>query len=108
MSNAKEIALKINAHIKETDVYKEYQTYEQKIQEHTELKLEEESLKLLQQDIVNATYQDDITLDTLKKEYQERMEAYMSHPLVVNYLASKESLNEYLQYINQYVNGGIK
>lgn len=108
VNNARDIALKLNKAIKESDIYQEYLAYEQKIHENEALKKEEEALKLMQQDIVNATYHEDEHLEKLKAEYQKRMEAYELHPLVVNYLAAKDSLNEYLQYINQYINGGIK
>lgn len=108
VSNAKTIALKINEKIKKSELYQEYQSYESLIQQNEDLKKEEEALKLLQQEIVNATYYGDENLETLKAGYQKRMEAYELHPLVVNYLSAKEALNEYLQYINQYINGGIK
>ncbi len=108
VNNAKDIALKINKAIKESEIYQEYQTYEQKIRENEALKKEEAALKRMQQEIVNATYHEAQNAEALKAEYQKRMEAYELHPLVVNYLVAKASLNEYLQYINQYINGGIK
>ena len=108
VNNAKDIALKINKAIKESEIYQEYQAYEQKILENEALKKEEAALKRMQQEIVNATYHEAQNAEALKAEYHKRMEAYELHPLVVNYLAAKAALNEYLQYINQYINGGIK
>ena len=39
---------------------------------------------------------------------KEALENYENHPLIVNYRYALENLNELLQYVNDYINGGLK
>lgn len=107
-SHVRELALKLNQEIKESEAYKDYLFYEQLIKNNEALKKEETALKQLQQKLVNATYHQSDDEDLIRQEYEKRMKAYLQHPLVNNYKMAVEALNELLQYVKDYINGGIK
>lgn len=103
-----DLALELNQKLKEKASFKEYAMYSKAIEKDAFLKKEEEALKTLQKQIVQATYRQDGDVEKLKAQYKQRLEAYNEHPLVVNYRLAKEVLNEDLQYIKDYINGGLK
>lgn len=108
MEKLKNKALFINEAIKESELYQTYLQFEKLMEKEVVLKKEEERLKLMQKQIVQATYRQDENVEELKSTYQKRKEAYDTHPLVVSYLNAKEDLNDYLQYLNHYINGALK
>ena len=96
----KEISLKLNEEIKATKQFQEYQSLAKQVKKNEALKKQEE--------IVSMTYNQDEGVEIVKKNYKEALENYENHPLIVNYRYALENLNELLQYVNDYINGGLK
>ena len=104
----KEISLKLNEEIKATKQFQEYQSLAKQVKKNEALKKQEEMLKAMQKQIVSMTYNQDEGVEIVKKNYKEALENYKNHPLIVNYRYALENLNELLQYVNDYINGGLK
>ncbi len=96
----------LNEMLHQQDCVKEYQSLEQKLDDpqFTEL---EAAIKELQQQLVNLQYQgEDVT--ELKKQLNALHEQYFDHPLVANHAYLQEQVNQLFQYINEYINAGIR
>ena len=90
----------LNEWILSQEVVQEFKTLEKYIHEHEELHLLEESLKQMQQDIVNKKHQ---CVDTsqLIEDYEKKMDEFSSHPVIHNYLLLKDEVNELLLTIEE-------
>ena len=93
-------AIALNEWILSQEVVQEFKTLEKYILEHEELHLLEESLKQMQQDIVNKKHQGQDTTQLIE-DYEEAMNAFSSHPVIHNYLLLKEEVNELLLTIEE-------
>ena len=85
----------LNEWILSTEEVKEFQRLEKYIKEHDELNVLENSLKVMQQEIVNRKHQGD-DCQELIEEYQVLMDSFSNHPIVYNYLTLKNEVNELL------------
>lgn len=102
------VALELNQMILQSKEYQRFHNYEAAIKKCSELEQIEKTLKKMQKQIVNASFHQSEELDSLKEQYQNLMDEFKNHPLVNNYIIELESLNEFLQYINHYINGALK
>lgn len=85
----------LNEWILSQDVVIEFKKLEKYIKEHDELRLLEETLKQMQQDIVNKKHLgEDVT--ELIEDYENAMESFSNHPIIHNYLSLKNEVNELL------------
>lgn len=103
----KEKANALNQWILEQDVIKEYKKYEMIIQNHEELKTLEENLKKQQQKIVQLKHQG-LLCDKEIYEYETKKKMFNENPIVANYLALKQEVNELLSYIQDDINEQLK
>lgn len=78
----------------------EFKKLEKYIEEHDELRQLEESLKQMQQDIVNKKHLLEDTTQLIE-DYQNAMDAFSSHPIIHNYLLLKTEVNELLITIEE-------
>lgn len=107
MNRSHEYAQELNEYLLNLEVIKEYQKYEQLIDQDDQIKKLEIKMKAYQKKIVNQkANQDDRALQTIE-EYQKLKDEFENHPLVVNYLYLKEEVDSLLQSINYYINGQL-
>lgn len=85
----------LNEWILSQEEVKEFQRLEKYIKEHDELRTLEESLKLMQQEIVNRKHAGEDCKELIV-EYEKAMDSFSNHPIVYNYLSLKEEVNELL------------
>ena len=85
----------LNEWILSQEEVKEFQRLEKYIKEHDELNKLEESLKSMQQEIVNRKHAGEDCRELIA-EYEKAMDSFSHHPIVYNYLALKEEVNELL------------
>ena len=90
----------LNEWILSQDVVVEFKRLEKYIKEHDELRLLEESLKLMQQDIVNKKHLGEDTSKLIEK-YEITMDAFSNHPVIHNYLLLKSEVNDLLLTIEE-------
>ncbi len=102
-----EKAMALHQWIMEQEVVQEYQKYEQQMSSHQELKDLEETLKQLQQKIVQAKHTQ-LDCHELIQEYEVKKKAFDHHPLVYNYLILKEEVNALLHQIQDDINLELK
>lgn len=107
LNRSYEYAQELNEYLLNLEVIKEYQKYEQLIDQDDQIKKLEIKMKAYQKKIVNQkANQDDRALQTIE-EYQKLKDEFENHPLVVNYLYLKEEVDSLLQSINYYINGQL-
>lgn len=102
-----EKAMALHQWIMEQEVVQEYQKYEHQMSSHQELKDLEETLKQLQQKIVQAKHTQ-LDCHELIQEYEVKKKAFDQHPLVYNYLILKEEVNTLLHQIQDDINLELK
>lgn len=73
----------------------DFQRLEKYIKEHDELHRLEESLKSMQQEIVNKKHAGEDCKELIEV-YQKTMDSFTNHPIVYNYLSLKEEVNALL------------
>ena len=93
-------AVALNEWILSQEVVQEFKILEKYIHAHEELHLLEESLKQMQQDIVNKKHQGDDTVQLIE-DYEKKMDEFSSHPVIHNYLLLKDEVNELLLTIEE-------
>lgn len=104
MNRSFEYAKELNDYLLNLDVIKEYQKYEDLINNNEEIKDLENKMKAYQKKIVNQKAKRDCSVDETIKKYQQFKGEFENHPLVVNYLYLKDEVNNLLQMINTYIN----
>lgn len=104
MNRSFEYAKELNDYLLNLDVIKEYQKYEDLINNNEEIKDLENKMKAYQKKIVNQKAKRDSSVDETIKKYQQLKGEFENHPLVVNYLYLKDEVNNLLQMINTYIN----
>ena len=102
-----EKAMALHQWIVEQEVVQEYQKYEQLMISHQDLKDLEETLKQLQQKIVQAKHTQ-LDCCELIQEYEAKKKVFDHHPLVYNYLLLKEEVNTLLHQIQEDINLELK
>ena len=86
MNHSLDYAKQLNDYLLNLEVIKEYQKYEQLINQNTKIRKMEAKIKAYQKKIVNQKAKQDETVIKTIKEYQKIKEEFENHPLVVNYL----------------------
>lgn len=104
--NSKEAALKLHKDLLDQAEIKAYQVYEQAVLSHPEIASLEEELKAMQQEMIlkkgkNEDYSE------LEDTYNKKMQQFVNHPLVVNYMNTKEDVNSLLLEVESLINNGI-
>ncbi|GFI40159.1 YlbF family regulator [Thomasclavelia cocleata] len=107
MNHSLDYAKQLNDYLLNLEVIKEYQKYEQLINQNTKIRKMEAKIKAYQKKIVNQKAKQDETVIKTIKEYQKIKEEFENHPLVVNYLYLKKEVDEIIQSINSYINGQL-
>ena len=107
MNHSLDYAKRLNDYLLNLEVIKEYQKYEQLINQNTKIRKMEAKIKAYQKKIVNQKAKQDETVIKTIKEYQKIKEEFENHPLVVNYLYLKKEVDEIIQSINSYINGQL-
>ena len=107
MNHSLDYAKQLNDYLLNLEVIKEYQKYEQLINQNTKIRKMEAKIKAYQKKIVNQKAEQDETVIKTIKEYQKIKEEFENHPLVVNYLYLKKEVDEIIQSINSYINGQL-
>lgn len=107
MNRSLDYAKQVNDYLLNLEVIKEYQRYEQLINQDDKIKKLEVKMKAYQKKIVNQKANQDETVVKTIAKYQAIRTEFENHPLVVNYLYLKEEVNEILQSINNYINGQL-
>ena len=107
MNHSLDYAKQLNDYLLNLEVIKEYQKYEQLINQNTKIRKMEVKIKAYQKKIVNQKAKQDETVIKTIKEYQKIKEEFENHPLVVNYLYLKKEVDEIIQSINSYINGQL-
>lgn len=107
MNHSLEYAQELNDYLLNLDVIKEYQKYEELINQDDKIKKLEIKMKAYQKKIVNQKAKQDERVVNTITEYQKIKDEFENHPLVVNYLYLKEEVDEILQSINSYINGQL-
>lgn len=107
MNRSLDYAKQVNDYLLNLEVIKEYQRYEQLIDQDDKIKKLEVKMKAYQKKIVNQKANQDETVVKTIAKYQAIRTEFENHPLVVNYLYLKEEVNEILQSINNYINGQL-
>ena len=107
LNRSLDYARELNDYLLNLEVIKEYQKYEQLINQDDKIKKLEVKMKAYQKKIVNQKANQDETVVKTITEYQKIRNEFENHPLVVNYLYLKEEVNEILQSINSYINGQL-
>lgn len=107
MNRSYEYAQELNDYLLNLEVIKEYQKYEQLIDQDERIKKLEIKMKAYQKKIVNQKANQDERAAQTIKEYQKLKDEFENHPLVVNYLYLKEEVDSLLQSINSYINGQL-
>lgn len=90
MNHSLDYAKQLNDYLLNLEVIKEYQKYEQLINQNTKIRKMEAKIKAYQKKIVNQKAKQDETVIKTIKEYQKIKEEFENHPLVVNYLYLKK------------------
>ncbi|MCD8028412.1 MAG: YlbF family regulator [Erysipelotrichaceae bacterium] len=96
-------ARKLNQWLLNNELVKEYQYYEKLIQQHPELIVQEEELKLLQQQIVHLKHDNEDASQVIKT-YEYKKQQFDDNPLIHNYLLIKEELNNLMIQIETIIN----
>lgn len=107
LNHSLEYAQELNDYLLNLDVIKEYQKYEELINQDDKIKKLEIKMKAYQKKIVNQKAKQDERVVNTITEYQKIKDEFENHPLVVNYLYLKEEVDEILQSINSYINGQL-
>lgn len=107
LNRSLDYAKQLNDSLLDLEVIREYQKYEQLINQDDKIKKLEIKMKAYQKKIVNQKASQDETVIKTIAEYQKIRAEFENHPLVVNYLYLKEEVNEILQSINSYINGQL-
>ncbi|MCR1961395.1 YlbF family regulator [Thomasclavelia cocleata] len=107
LNHSLDYAKQLNDYLLNLEVIKEYQKYEQLINQNTKIRKMEAKIKAYQKKIVNQKAKQDETVIKTIKEYQKIKEEFENHPLVVNYLYLKKEVDEIIQSINSYINGQL-
>ncbi len=107
MNHSLEYAQELNDYLLNLDVIKEYQKYEELINQDDKIKKLEIKMKAYQKKIVNQKAKQDERVVNTITEYKKIKDEFENHPLVVNYLYLKEEVDEILQSINSYINGQL-
>ena len=107
MNHSLDYAKQLNDYLLNLEVIKEYQKYEQLINQNTKIRKMEAKIKAYQKKIVNQKAKQDETVIKTIKEYQKIKEEFENHPLVFNYLYLKKEVDEIIQSINSYINGQL-
>jgi len=107
LNRSLDYAKQVNDYLLNLEVIKEYQRYEQLINQDDKIKKLEVKMKAYQKKIVNQKANQDETVVKTIAKYQAIRTEFENHPLVVNYLYLKEEVNEILQSINNYINGQL-
>lgn len=107
LNRSYEYAQELNDYLLNLEVIKEYQKYEQLIDQDERIKKLEIKMKAYQKKIVNQKANQDERAAQTIKEYQKLKDEFENHPLVVNYLYLKEEVDSLLQSINSYINGQL-
>ena len=100
-------AKQLNQWILNQDVVKEFQKYEKLIQEQPQLLELETELKDMQKEIVQKKYHDEDCQELIAL-YNQKKQAFDENPLVYNYLAYKQEVNDLLIQIQDMINQGIQ
>ncbi len=85
----------LNEWILSQEEVQEFKRLEKYIKEHDELSQLEESLKRMQQEIVNRKHSGEDCKELID-EYEKSMDFFTNHPIVYNYLSLKSEVNELL------------
>lgn len=107
MNHSLDYAKQLNDYLLNLEVIKEYQKYEQLINQDTKIRKMEAKIKAYQKKIVNQKAKQDETVIKTIKEYQNIKDEFENHPLVVNYLYLKKEVDEIIQSVNSYINGQL-
>ncbi|WP_455683756.1 YlbF family regulator [Thomasclavelia sp.] len=107
LNHSLEYAQELNDYLLNLDVIKEYQKYEELINQDDKIKKLEIKMKAYQKKIVNQKAKQDERVVNTITEYKKIKDEFENHPLVVNYLYLKEEVDEILQSINSYINGQL-
>lgn len=104
--NSKEAAKKLHDDLLKHPEITAYQSYEQAIAKHPEIASLEEELKAMQQEMIlkkgkNEDYSE------LENTYNQKMQQFVNHPLVVNYMNAREDANSLLLEVESLINNGI-
>jgi hypothetical protein len=79
----KDLAIKINYLLINSQEYKEYHAFNQAIE--TNLQLDETQLSLLKQEIVNKSYLDSSDLEEIKNKYLNQLQQFLDNDFVKAY-----------------------
>lgn len=104
--NSKEAALKLHGDLLDLAEIKEYQAYEQAVLDHPEIASLEEELKAMQQEMIMKKGKNE-DYSELENTYNLKMNEFVNHPLVVNYMNAKEDVNSLLLEVESLINNGI-
>jgi len=103
----KEKAEALNHWILNQDVVIEFQKYERLIHEHAELVELENELKDMQKRIVQLKHHG-VDCDDVLQEYSKKKKSFDENPLVYNYLAYKQEVNDLINQIQNDINRQLK
>lgn len=105
--DVQEKAEALNQWILKQELILEYQKYERCIQKDEKLKLLEDEIKQLQQDIVKAKHSGKDSQELIQT-YQEKKKMFDENPIVYNYLVLKDEVNQFLNQIQNDINLELK
>jgi len=103
-NNIRDLSLKIRSLLQDAPEVVEYNRLAEAIKKNPSIQQQEESLKKMQQDMVNLL--DSNKLDEynlLVAQYKISKENYDKNPLIVNYMIAKEDLNNLILEIQNII-----
>ena len=103
---SKEAAFALNAYLRKEPVIQEYQRYEAALKKHPELAKAEEELKAMQKQLIALKAKDQLDF-SLEQDYARLKKQFYVNPLVVNYMALKEEVNDLLVNVESLLNEGL-
>lgn len=94
--------------IEEDPVIIRYKELEEKMNQSKDVKRQINQLKAIQKQLINARHINKTeAIKQFEKAYDERLEVIESYPLMAEYLALQEEINDLLQTVLQIMEDGL-
>ena len=102
------MAQQLNLWLLDSPECKAYQKSLQSLKAHPEIFELEKELKMLGQKILKMRTSAEADTSELMDIYLKKKELFENHPLVVNYLNDKESLNALSRFVQEAIEGQLR